>query len=65
MTEQTASESAPESKPKTPRHVVVATKHLLKQREKSVAARDKATAEITELDKALTALGWVEDASGE
>lgn len=46
--------------PKVPRHVAVATRHLLAQRSKAIDIRDKAAAEIAELDKALTALGYEE-----
>jgi hypothetical protein len=48
---------APEPKAK-PYRVVLATKHLVKQRAKAIAARDKAAGEVKELDAALLALGW-------
>jgi hypothetical protein len=43
---------------KTPRHIQIATNHLLKQRAKAIATRDKAAKEATDLEEALTALGW-------
>ena len=46
--------------PKKPRHVNIATGHLLKQREKAIFIRDKAEDEIKSLDAALLALGWPE-----
>lgn len=46
---------------KKPRHVAIATNHLVKQREKAISIRDKAAAEVKELDAALEALGWVEE----
>lgn len=47
---------------KQPRHVTVATRHLVAQLDKAVAARDKAAKEVEELTAALAALGWVGDA---
>ena len=43
---------------KTPRHIQIATNHLLKQRAKAIEVRDKATKEVSDLEEALTALGW-------
>lgn len=48
----------PNIESKRPRHIAIATKHLLAQRDKAVAVRDKATKEVEELTGALTALGW-------
>lgn len=45
---------------KPPRHVAIALKHLQAQREKAIVVRDKAAAEVEELDSALLALGWPE-----
>jgi hypothetical protein len=55
-------EDSPELKQavKKPRHVAIATNHLVIQREKAIAVRDKAAAEVKELDAALLALGWQE-----
>ena len=36
-------------------------RHMLKQRTKQIAIRDKAAAEVKELDDALLALGYGED----
>ena len=44
--------------PRKPRHVAIATNHLIAQREKAIAVRDKAAKEVEELDAALLALGW-------
>jgi hypothetical protein len=53
---------APEPQPvKKPRHVTIATNHLVIQREKAIAIRDAAAAEVKELDAALLALGWLEE----
>lgn len=57
MTEQLSITEAPEPKSK-PRHVVIATRHLVTQRSKAIAVRDKAAGEVKELDAALLALGW-------
>ena len=56
-------EDSPELKQavKKPRHVAIATNHLVIQREKAIAVRDKAAAEVQELDAALLALGWLEE----
>ena len=45
---------------KKPRHIIVATNHLLKQRDKAIAIRDKSAKEVEDLDAALVALGWPE-----
>jgi len=47
----------PESTPKTPRHVTIATRHLIEQREKAISIRDKAAVEVEAIDRALDALG--------
>jgi hypothetical protein len=51
-----------EAKPdeKQPRHIAVATRHLVAQRNKAICIRDKAAKEVEELDSALLALGWTE-----
>jgi hypothetical protein len=46
---------------KRPKHVAFALKHLIAQREKAVAIRDKAANEVEELDAALLVLGWPEE----
>jgi hypothetical protein len=46
---------------KRPRHIEIAMRHMLKQREKQLAIRDKANVELKELDEALLALGWGEE----
>ena len=43
---------------KSPRHIVVATRHLLAQRDKAITARDKAAVEVKQLTMSLEALGW-------
>jgi hypothetical protein len=43
---------------KQPRHVAIAQRHLIAQREKAVEAHSKTGKEIDELDAALKALGW-------
>lgn len=48
---------------KQPRHVAIAQRHLLAQREKAVTVRDKAASEVKELDAALLALGWTDQLS--
>jgi hypothetical protein len=48
----------PEVKPS--RHVEVAKRHLIAQREKAISIRDKAATEVMDLDAALDALGWPE-----
>ena len=45
---------------KQPRHVAIAQRHLLAQREKAVSVRDKAAKEVDELEAALDALGWTD-----
>lgn len=45
---------------KKPRHIVVATSHLIKQRDKAISDRDKAAKQVEELELALSALGWTE-----
>ena len=45
---------------KKPRHIVVATNHLLKQRDRALADRSKADDQVKELEAALIALGWTE-----
>jgi hypothetical protein len=47
---------------KKPRHVTVAIKHMVAQREKAIAIRDAAAKEVKDLDTALLALGWPEEA---
>lgn len=46
---------------KKPRHVTVAIKHMVAQREKAIAIRDTAAKEVEGLDAALLALGWLEE----
>ena len=46
---------------KQPRHTSLAIKHCVAQRDKAIAARDKAAKEVKELDAALLALGWLQD----
>ena len=48
---------------KQPRHVAIAQRHLLAQRDKAITIRDKAASEVKELDAALLALGWTEQLS--
>jgi hypothetical protein len=43
---------------KTSRHVAVATRHLIAQRDKAITIRDNAAKEVKEIDAALLALGW-------
>jgi len=43
---------------KQPRHVAIAQRHLIAQRDKAVTARDKAGVEVEEIESALRALGW-------
>jgi hypothetical protein len=43
---------------KSPRHIVVATRHLLAQREKAITAHNKAAVEVKQLTMSLEALGW-------
>ncbi|MHB1952162.1 MAG: hypothetical protein ACYCOU_00315 [Sulfobacillus sp.] len=57
----TQSTTIPAAAPKKPRHVNIATKHLIAQREKAIAIRDKASKEVEDLDAALLALGWPDD----
>lgn len=51
-------EALDEHPAKQPRHIAVATRHLLAQREKAIVARDKASKEVDELTAALEALGY-------
>ncbi len=53
--------ATPSAAPKKPRHVNIATNHLVIQREKAIAVRDKAAKEVEDLDAALLALGWPEE----
>jgi hypothetical protein len=55
-------EDSPELKltVKRPSRVVLATRHLVKQRLKALLIRDKAIAELEQLDAALLALGYPE-----
>lgn len=46
--------------PRKPRRIATAINHLVQQREKAIAIRDKAAAEVKDLDAALLALGWPE-----
>jgi hypothetical protein len=46
---------------KRPRHIEIAMRHMLQQRDKAIAVRDKAAGEVKELDAALLALGWGEE----
>jgi hypothetical protein len=46
---------------KQPRHINIAMSHMLKQRERAIAVRDKAADEVKKLDEALLALGWGEE----
>ena len=48
---------------KKPRHIVVATNHLLKQRDRALNDRRKADNQVKELEAALIALGWNEQLS--
>ncbi|HWF62904.1 MAG TPA: hypothetical protein VN666_21710 [Nitrospira sp.] len=59
MTQETLILEA-EPKAKQPRHIVVATRHLLAQRTKAVLALEKAKQEVLELTAALKALGFEE-----
>ena len=45
---------------KKPRHVAIATNHLVIQRDKAIGIRDKSAAEVKELVLILIALGWLE-----
>ena len=42
---------------KVPMHIATATRHMVKQRDRAIAIRDKADAEVKKLDAALAALG--------
>ena len=55
-------ESSPVQKPKQKRsrYTTLAIKHLTHERDKAIAIRDRAAADIAELDGALLALGWPE-----
>jgi len=44
--------------PKRPRHIAIGINHLVIQRNKAMAVRDKAAQEVKELEAALSALGW-------
>ena len=46
---------------KQPRHVAIAQRHLIAQRDKAITIRDKASSEVEELEAALIALGWPEE----
>ena len=43
---------------KRPRHIAISINHLVIQRDKARAIRDKADEEVKGLDAALLALGW-------
>ena len=43
---------------KRPRHIAISINHLVIQRDKAMAVRDKAAQEVKELEAALSALGW-------
>ncbi len=43
---------------KRPRHIQIAINHALKQREKAIVIRDRATKEVTEIEAGLAAWGW-------
>lgn len=49
---------------KRPRHIQIGINHLLAQRSKAIAVRDKAAEEITHLEDALVALGWRNENAG-
>jgi len=56
MTKKAEAKETPTPKPR--RHIAIAMKHLITQRDKAIAIRDKAESEIKEMDAALLALGW-------
>ena len=43
-----------------PLHIATAMRHMLKQRSRAIAIRDRASKEVESLDAALLALGWTE-----
>jgi len=45
---------------KKPRRINTSIRNILAQREKAIAVRDQATAEVKNYDAALIALGWME-----
>jgi hypothetical protein len=45
---------------KQPRRINTSIRNILAQREKAIAVRDQATAEVKNYDAALIALGWME-----
>ncbi len=45
---------------KRPRHIAISINHLVIQRDKAMAVRDKAAQEVKELEAALSALGWTD-----
>ena len=45
---------------KRPRHIAISINHLVIQRAKAMAVRDKAAQEVKELEAALSALGWTD-----
>ena len=45
---------------KRPRHIAISINHMVIQRSKAAAIRDKAAEEVKGLDAALLALGWTE-----
>ncbi len=45
---------------KRPRHIAIGINHLVIQRDKAMAVRDKAAQEVKELEAALSALGWTD-----
>ena len=51
-------------RPKTSRHVAIATRHLLAQRRKAIEARNKLTAEIDSL-YAYQLAGWLKQIKAE
>ena len=54
--------SAPHGpRPRVARHVSVAIKHLVAQRDKAISDRDRAARQVEDLDHALSALGWPEE----
>ncbi len=46
---------------KKPRHITITIRHMVEQRDKAIAVRDRAVKEVEELDAALLALGWPEE----
>ena len=45
---------------KRPLHIAISINHLVIQRDKAMAVRDKAAQEVKELEAALSALGWTD-----